>query len=105
MLGNLLGQTGLEKPRLHSQGVHACWLAHQSGQRDLRVAELPNPKGQTLWLHPLHTTAQHYIWGRKRRLGEDPIEAAQISGDKAAPAATTTSSPVTAQHSPALDLG
>ena len=60
MLGNLLGQTGLEKPRLHSQGVHACWLAHQSGQRDLRVAELPNPKGQTLWLHPLHTTT----WSR-----------------------------------------
>ena len=65
MLGNLLGQTGLEKPRLHSQGVHACWLAHQSGQRDLRVAELPNPKGQTLWLHPLHTTTWSRIWGRQ----------------------------------------
>ena len=83
------------------------WWHHKRVQ--ILVCSSLFPSKSTLgvleWFHPLHTTAQHYIWGRKRRLGEDPIEAAQISGDKAAPAATTTSSPVTAQHSPALDLG
>ena len=58
------------------------------------------------WLHPLHTTPQlSTTSGAEREDWETTIEAAQISGGKAAPAATTTWLPVTAQHSPALDLG
>ena len=32
MLGNLLGQTGLEKPRFHSRGVHGAGLHTSQGR-------------------------------------------------------------------------
>ena len=70
------------------------WWHHKRVQILVRSSLFPSKStlGVLEWLHPLHTTPQlSTTSGAEREDWEKTtIEAAQISGGKAAPAATTT---------------
>ena len=82
--GRTLGQRErLEKPRLHSQGVYRCWLAHrQCGERfGLVAATWPCLPIWVGWIHwpcllmpQLSTRSRADTRSRAARLGKDSIQ-------------------------------